>query len=65
MELPTFTRKHFNQLIEKHKLVCKEKALLAIEVRQLKKKIAKFEERSKDYLTIYQLLCKHHPLKED
>ena len=38
----------------------KEKALLAIEVRQLKKKIEKLEERSKDYLTIYQLLVKHH-----
>lgn len=39
----------------------KEKALLAIEVRQLKKEIERLNIRSNDYLTIYQLLAKHHP----
>ena len=37
----------------------KEKALLTIEVRQLKKKIEKLEKRSKDYLDIYRKLLEH------
>jgi hypothetical protein len=52
--------KPMTQLSEELQKVNKEKALLTIEVRQLKKKIEKLEARSKDYLTIYQLLCKHH-----
>jgi hypothetical protein len=39
----------------------KKGALNKIEIRQLRKMLEKFEARSKDYLTIYQLLSKHHP----
>ena len=58
-QLPT--RKQYNALDERYKAICRQKALIAIENRVLRKKLEKLEARSKDYLTIYQLLSKHHP----
>ena len=55
------TRKQYNALEKSYRLCCDQKAKLAIENRLLLKAIEKLEVRSKDYLTIYQLLSKHHP----